>query len=208
MANEKLYPERFEINQTIYDEHIELAKKVSPDYREQSLRLFKRGLGYLPSPYIYLPHLAFAQSLNENHAIGLVSDETYMVEAYALHQRIRNDDMKKNGWVRYLEIDQAYLDFYNSHLGIYKDAARSRLCSLMEYEPKLLYSVPAEILLRQLFESDEFDSTKSMYPIDYRAITIARYREVFITEGEQKADQSVLMGVVFREFEEKNKETK
>jgi|GEM_PF-3357729 len=116
--------------------------------------------------------------------------------------------MKKNGWVRYLHLDQDYLDFYNSHLGIYKDVARQRLCSFMGYEPLLIYSLPAEVLLRQLFESDELYSDMPMHQIDFRAITIARYREVLIVQGEQQADESDLMGLKFGAYESQKRHKK
>jgi len=78
----------------------------------------------------------------------------------------------------------------------------------MGYEPLLIYSLPAEVLLRQLFESDELYSDMPMHQIDFRAITIARYREVLIVQGEQQADESDLMGLKFGAYESQKRHKK
>lgn len=205
MKDQQFFMKRFDICESVLSAAEQLSLKISPQYKGLTLRLIKRSLGYLPSPEIYLPHLAFAQSLEDNHANGVIPDDVYAREAVALDERIRNDDMKKGGWVSKLEFDQSDYDFYNEYLEIYKNAARERLCRIMGYEPLLLYSLTAEMLLRHFIESDSYYSEMPMCEVDFKAVTITRYRELYITEGETVADQSGVMGPIFREFEEKNK---
>lgn len=172
--------------------------KVAPEYDQLALELIEMSLGYIPAYDIYLPHLPFYKALLDNHTKGNISDEEFATESLLIKKAIRNDDMKNCGWVSRLEYNQQDYEMYDNFLAEYKEEARKRLTQFMGYEPFLEHSLSAELLLRNLCSSEEYYTGMPMCSQDYRAITIAHYRGLFLVEGEKAADESLVMGLNYR----------
>jgi hypothetical protein len=173
---------------------IETASKCAPEHQKTALYMAFKWLGYYPEPHDYLPHLAFIQTLMDGYTKQLMPGEAFLAEIVFHMKAIRNRDMKSGGWVRFKERSDADYRSYETILSVYKHQARERLCFFLGYEPKVEYSLDAEIMLRQLFERDYYHTGMPPQQVDHKAWTITRYRELLITSGEQVADNSDLMG--------------
>jgi len=60
----------------------------------------KGCLGYVPEEHILLPHLSYVQILLQNNLAGIISQEQFTDEIIQHMKHIRNDDMKKDGWIQ------------------------------------------------------------------------------------------------------------
>lgn len=167
---------------------IELSAKCAPDLQEDAIRLIGNALGYIPAPHSYIPHLPFIQTLLQNQDRAVISEDESSEEIIFHLKRVRNDDMKSGGWVRFKEHKQPDLDLYNSHHSAYKQAAKDRLSKLLGYEPNIAYSLDAELLIRDMIEQDSYHSDMPFVGHDYKAATITVYREIYLTQGEKAAD--------------------
>lgn len=180
-------------NPTMHWQHIDLHVKCHPQYEALALDWIRRLLGYLPEQHAYMPSMAMLQAAIQNFKSGAMTDNDFLKDLIFLGRKIRSQDMRSGGWVE----NKAYLesDFYRyrTHLSIYKQAARNRLCAFMQYEPLLEHSLGAEIFLRQLFENDNFYTEMAYGEIDYKAATIVKYREAFLTQGERAATNADLI---------------
>lgn len=172
---------------------IDLHSKSYPEYEELSLAWIRYLLGYLPEPRAYMPSLAFIQTLVQSTKANKISEQSFLEELFWCVQQIRNKDIKQGGWLLNLTYDNIHYDRYNRHLLIYKQAARERLCKFLGYEPLLEHSLEAEMFLRQTFAEDFFHSKFPLCNADYKAATIVKYREIFLTQGEEEADKSELL---------------
>jgi hypothetical protein len=170
---------------------LELTSRCHPEKEMMSLLWIEAYLGYVPSPHIYTPHLAFIQALVENVEKGVIEPDTFVDELLFHVKRIRNDDMKDGKWVG-RKYDASDYEYYDTFLGLYKQPARLRLCKLLRYEPDLEYSLGAEVYLRQIFELEGFYTELPYTAADYKAATITWYTELYHTHGEQAADESGL----------------
>lgn len=187
-------------------ETLDTVAKCFPELEAKALRLIEYFLGYLPVPVIYMPHEAFIRTLIASYQNGTLRKDNLLDEVEFHAKRIRNDDMKKGGWVKYLVHDEADYKRYDMHLAIYKHIARDRLCELIGYEPSLDHSLEAELYLREFFQSDAFTSETPYCHIDHKAVTIVRYREAYLLQGEMTADDSDLMGLLYEAVKIKHEE--
>lgn len=169
---------------------IELHTKCHPEYEELALAWVRYALGYLPQEQAYMPYLAVLQTLVENDRTGKLPEGQFVDELLFYVKRIRNNDMKKGGWVYHTVQPESVLKTYETHLSLYKQQARERLCKFLGYEPLLEYSCDAEVFLRQIFENDAFYSDMPWCDADYKAGNIASYRQIFLKDGEAAADAS------------------
>lgn len=184
-----------QIDETIKWNDIQSSLKYAPEKKDLALLWIQRCLGYLPKSCIYMPHVAFIQILLQNMENGLLSKEQFADEIIIHAKQIRNDDMKKDGWVANRNYKHDLRKTYQCFLPAYKQQARSRLSTMLGFEPELKYSLAAELELRQLFEMDYFHPDLSYCSIDFKAATIVCYRKDYYSHGEAFADQSELIGI-------------
>jgi hypothetical protein len=178
-----------DVSQAVSWTDIERASNISPFETKIRLLWIKAYLGYVPTYDIYLPHLPFIHVLVDKVEKGLMEPDVFVDELLFQVKQMRNADMKKFGWVSKKEFTEEDYAYYDSYLADYKQAARERLCKLLTYEPKLEYSLYAEIYLRELFIEDRFYNDMPFCDMDYKAATIAHYRETYLRFGEKAADQ-------------------
>lgn len=175
---------------TTHWQDIERHVKCHPEYEELALAWINFILGYVPQQHAYMPYLSFLQTLFETSETGKISDENFSKELIFYVKKVRNEDMKRGGWVLKKTFSKTDLDFYNSHLALYKQGARNRLSKLLGYDPLLEHSLEAEIFLRQIFQEEFFHADMAYCNADYIAATIVKYREIFLRDGEAAADAS------------------
>ena len=187
---------KFGIRTTISWADIETSSKCSSAYENHALYWIKTCLGYVPNDHVYLPHLAFIQTIIEAYNQETISQDQFIDDLTFHAKRIRNDDIKKGGWLKKEKHTQSDFDHYNSYLSVYKNLARDRLSRFLGYEPEIKYSLEAEILLRHLFEMDEYSSGTPFTDTDFKAATITQYKEVFLLQGEERADACFLLGLM------------
>lgn len=189
------YGRRFVIDWKV----LEMSATCLPELESQALELIRYFVGYLPVPIIYMPHENFVRALIATYKSGNLSKDTFLDEVEFYAKQIRNDDMKKGGWVKYKSYDESDMTRYHSYLSPYKQAARQRLSELMGYEPSLQHSLDAELYLRELLQTDDFHTAMPNGETDHKAVTIVRYREAFLLEGEEAADNSDLIGLLIED---------
>lgn len=175
-------------NTTVHWKDIDLHVRCHPEYHEVAIAWIRYVLGYLPQPEAYMPFLAFIQTLIENAKNSMASDDQFLEELFSCVRQIRNKDIKHGGWLLNFTYGQAHYERYNNELAFYKHAARERLCKFLGYEPLLEFSLDAEVFLRQIFAEDYFHLDMPYCNADYKAANIVRYREAFLTLGEEMAD--------------------
>ena len=178
---------------------MEVSAKCYPQRRNEALAWIRSSLLYLPPQHVFQPHLTFIQSLIENEAMGVITNDTFLKEIEIHLTNIRNDDMKKGEWVKHIPFREQDYEAYETHLQEYKNLTHYRLSELMGYEPALEHALEAEIFLRKIFASDQFYQSEGYTPLDYKALVITRYREVYMLKGEAIADKSVIEGVRYRQ---------
>lgn len=174
---------------------VDLQARCNPERYGKAMHFIKVSLGYLPDLPICLPHLPFIQTLVDNVFKEIIDADFFTEEMIFHSKRIRNDDMKKNGWVKKMAYSKEEYDFYHSFLPEHIKPARERLATLMSYEPAVEHSLEAEIDLRQHFRDDLLFGESSYSSVDHRAVAIVRYREYFLLEGEDAADNSEVLGL-------------
>lgn len=171
---------------------IELHAKCHPEHEELALAWIRFLLGYLPQQHAYMPCLPYIQSLVQHSETGNITDIAFSTEMISYAKKIRNDDMKRGGWVYKTPFAKEDFDLYNRHLAVYKPLARLRLCDFLGYEPLLEHSLDAEVFLRQLFQEDSFNSQAPYCNADFKAGTIVMYRQAFLQKGAAAADDLAL----------------
>lgn len=186
---------------------IAVSAKCFPEREAYALAWIETALGYLPDPSVYMPYLGFMQTLIANSEGGIVSDEVFFNELLTQLQNIRNDDIKKGGWLEQRVYDEHLHEEYRTYLSIYKQPAQERLIRTLGYEPELEYSLTAELYLRQLFEFDDFYFDMPVCNMDIKAATITLYREAFLKEGEAYADELDLSGLNYKDVKQVVKAT-
>ncbi len=191
-------------NHAIKWKDIELASRVAPEYYSKALRWIGIWVGYLPAEGVYRPYLAIVQSryadLIRTHKI----DEQNVDEDIIIAKQIRNDDMKKGGWLINKFSDEKNRRAYDEILPMYKDRARKLLCTNMGYEPLIEHSFEAEIYLRHMFTMDDYHEGLKFSAMEIKAMTVAHYRSHYDLEGERSADESTLIGLIFNNWKQLN----
>lgn len=166
---------------------------VLTGYEEEAQEQIEKYLGYVPHPTIFMPHEPYIRSELQRFHAGVIAEEAFDRNVQEHVRHIRNDDMKKDGWAEPVEYTAADYDAYDTVLVPYRDAARTRLAGLLEYEPDLRVSLGAEIYLRELLAMDSYASSWGLTAMDAKAMNIVRYRQVLFEYGVEGADQSILI---------------
>lgn len=183
---------------------IELAVKISPDQQQSALEWISFALGYLPPQTIYMPYLAIIQSRYDIMMKTEKVEDKHFEEDLIILEQIRNDDMKKSGWLKnqFSEVIHQYA--YDEIMPMYKHRARELLCRNMGYEPLVEHSFEAEIYLRYLFTMEDYHSGIKFSRIEMKAMAIAQYRSEYYLDGEKAADKSDLIGLIYNTWKKDN----
>lgn len=161
-----------------------------PQHKRRIQRIIVRVMGYLPYKSVYFPHQAFMRAEFDNYIKGLTTEERFWKETLLHVLDIRNDDMFKSGYLDYKEYGSLQQQMYNGFMPDRIQLVRKRLSSFLGYEPDLVHSYDAEMWLREAMRNTGMAEDSPITAQDYRAITITKYREIFLKDGEREADCS------------------
>lgn len=166
-----------------------------PEHQERAEKLIKICLGYIPPKEgNYFHHEIQIRKLIERFNIENYSEEKHFDEVYAVVTDMRNDDMKKDNFCKTEHSERDIAAYSTYGLIPYSGIARDRLAHYLGYYPDLRYSLEAELFLRYYLADDNFNAKDKITTYDMRAITIVKYREVLLNEGQEAADKSPLVG--------------
>ncbi|WP_375444411.1 hypothetical protein [uncultured Fibrella sp.] len=160
-----------------------------PELKDTAHGLIKIHLGYLPMESVLMPFEAYLRALIHQHWQGAIEQEDFLDQIEDHIKLIRNEDMKYNTCQTY---DEAiYRNYENTYLP-YGYVVRDRLSQFLGYVPQLEHSVIAELWMRGIMADDTFQLADTIDPVDIRAMTLIKYREVLLTQGQVPADESPL----------------
>ena len=170
---------------------LENAATILPHLDTSAQNLIEQRLGYLPSQHITLPHEPFIRALINSYQLGQLSSEEYALQMDEHIKLIRNDDMEHNLMQDY--VPSAYKNYSETFIP-YGQQARDRIKGFLGYEPKLEHSLAAEMWLRKMFAMDNFRLPENITAIDFKVLTLIRYREILLEFGNEVANASPLLG--------------
>lgn len=160
-----------------------------PELKETAHGLIKIYLGYLPMDSVLMPFESYLRALVHQHWQGAIEQEDFLDQIEDQIKMIRNYDMKYNTCLTY---DEAiYRNYENTYLP-YGYAVKDRLSQFLGYVPQLKHSLIAELWMRDIMADDTFQLPDTIDPVDIRAMTLIKYREVLLTQGQMAADNSPL----------------
>lgn len=153
----------------------------------EARKLIYNWLGYTLPEQVLQRHESFARILIHDWQTGKIERNEFDKEFTEIIKLMRNAEMKDWHWVSRGAYSQDLQLLYKTENYQFKEPARNRLQFLLNKKPDPRYSVESELLLRQLFTLQNFNQFE-FTEIDVKAATIALYRELFFTKGEQFAD--------------------
>ena len=169
-----------------------LASTVLPNLETAGRELIERKLGYLPHDNCVLEQEPFIRALIQVNRSGYLSDTDFEQQVDDHIKLIRNADMRHNTcWV----YDAAIYDNYWKTYVPYGYVVQSRLEKFLGYKPELRHSLIAEMWLRNVMAQDQVLLPEYPMEVDYRAITLIKYREVLLKHGKLAADASPLISL-------------
>ncbi|WP_273209107.1 hypothetical protein [Runella zeae] len=168
-----------------------LNATVLPHLEDATHHLIEQRLGYLPHPSVSLPYAPYLRALLQSYHQGTLSQNAFTYEAEEHIKLIRNVDM-----AHYSAVEPAlhFQQSYQKMFGIYGSQAKDRLSSFLGYESRLEHSLLAELWLFDLMTRDTIRLPKAPTAVDFKALTIIRYREILLSQGKAAADASPLLG--------------
>lgn len=166
-----------------------------PEHKERAEKLIRICLGYIPpqeGSFFY--YEAKIRKAIERFNVEKYCEQKHFDEIYAIVTDMRNEDMKMDNFCR-LEYNHRDMEAYTTYgLVPYSQIARDRLAYYLGYYPDLKYSLEAELFLRYYLADDKPLPKEKITVYDMRAMTIVRYREALLNEGQEAADKSPLEG--------------
>ena len=190
---EKAYQEAVTeaISEAVSWKDLALNATVLPNLEDQTNDLIERRLGYLPHPSVSLPYAPYLRALLQSYHQGTLSSDAFTQQAEAHLQLIRNADME-----HYCAIEPAphFVQSYQKMVEIFDFRAKERLAGFWGYIPEETHSLMAELWLYELMLKDTLRLPESSTAVDFKALTIIRYREILFTQGKAAADGSPLLG--------------
>ncbi|WP_028524522.1 hypothetical protein [Runella limosa] len=179
------------ISEAISWKDLALNATVLPDWESATKDLIERRLGYLPHPAVSLPFEPYLRALLQQYRQGILSSEAFTHEAEAHIQLIRNADMAHYAFT---EAAPHFVQSYQKMVEIFGLKAKERLTRFLGYEPRLEHSLMAELWLYDLMIRDTIRLPAHLTAVDFKALTIVRYREHLLTQGQAAAEASPLLG--------------
>jgi hypothetical protein len=189
---EKAYDEAVEdgIQDAVSWRDVVLNATVLPHLEDQAKDLIEVRLGYLPPSSITLRYEYELRTLLQNFNLGKINLDNFYHQADRYIKLIRNDDIEPNNCLTY----EPYLyEKYRKEFLPYGQMAKGRIMGFLGYEPRLEYSLAAEIWLSSILAKDYLKLPNKITPIDFRAISIIKYREILLSHGKEVADNSPLL---------------
>ena len=179
------------ISEAISWKDLALNATVLPNLEEQTKDLIERRLGYLPHPAVTLPYAPYLRALLQQHQQGQLSSESFIHDAETHIKLIRNADIE-----HYSSQESAphFVQSYQKIVEIFGFRAKERLAGFLGYIPEVTHSLMAELWLYELMLKDTLRLPASPTAVDFKALTIIRYREILFTQGKAAADGSPLLG--------------
>lgn len=167
---------------------------IYPQHEQCAKDAIDRMLGYLPHPNITIPHEVFIRTLMEQHVTGAISDEEYTSGLVTHVTHIRNDDMTKLGWVKRRNPTTEEYREYSNTLTDFKNRVSYKVEKFFGEVPELVYSLQAEMMLRNLMRDNLWLDIPELTPFDFRAFTIIAFRKAYLTNGSHAANHTPLVG--------------
>lgn len=168
---------------------LERTSTVLPTLETAGRELIEQKLGYLPHDNCILEQEAFIRALIQANQLGQLSDTDFNQQVDEHIKLIRNADMRHNTcWV----YDAAIYDNYWQTYVPYGYAVKSRLEKFLGYKPELRHSLIAEMWMRDVMARDTFKLPVCISAADYKTITLIKYREILLDQGQAIADASPL----------------
>lgn len=171
---------------------LENAATILPHLDIQAQEVIEKRLGYLPSQHVVLPYEPFVRAIINSYQQGQITTKDYSNQLEAHIKLIRNADMIHNLMPDY---DPQIYQNYTATFSLYGQMTRDRITTFLGYEPQLIHSLSAEMWLRKMFAQDIFQLPDYITTIDYKALTLIRYREILLEFGKEAADASPLLGM-------------
>lgn len=188
---EKAYDEaaREAISEAVSWNDLQLNATVLTDLEETTQNFIENRLGYMAHRAVRLRFEPYLRALIQNYRQGVLSADEFSDQADEHIKLIRNQDME-----HYSSLDHSehYKDMYERLFNLYGLQAKERLTRFLGYEPELKHSLMAELWLWDIMSQD-IRLGEKITAIDYKAITIIRYREILFSEGKVAADDSPLI---------------
>ncbi|MBD2704672.1 hypothetical protein IC229_28810 [Spirosoma sp. BT702] len=160
---------------------------ILPDLKQKAQDLIDQYLGYLPGDSVIMPFEPYLRALLNMYWQHQLHEDDFIEQLEAHLKLIRNADMRHNTCLTY---DEAIYQNYDKTFAPYGYAVKSRLTRFLGYEPKLEHSLIAEMWMRNVMAHDEIQLPETMTPVDWKAITLIKYREVLLERGQTAADAS------------------
>lgn len=171
---------------------LSLAARALPELEQQAHDVIETWLGYLPHPCVTLPDEPSIRLALHKHRRGEWNEATYHQRLEPAMKRVRNRDLRHNAEPTYHpEIYQTYAATYHP----YGFAVRQRLVSFLGYEPALACSLIAELWLRNAVVENQGLLLVGRTALDWRAMTLVKYREVLLAHSKAAADESALVKI-------------
>jgi len=179
-----------------FDDAVTLANAVSwddllrsatvlTDWVQEAKDTIERFLGYLPDEAITIKYEPFLRSLLQQKHDGHLTPAAFRTQAEEHIRLIRNEEVKHNLMADY---DAELYETYHTDYLPYGPMVKQRLIDMIGYAPDLQYSLLAELYLRKVMANDRIVLHGDMTPIDFKAITLIRYRQILLTRGQDVAD--------------------
>ncbi|CAG5011125.1 hypothetical protein DYBT9275_04886 [Dyadobacter sp. CECT 9275] len=170
---------------TISWEDLHRSATVLTEFSQEAKKEIEYYLGYLPDESITIRFEPFLRSLIQQKNAGLLPYEQYSKLAEQHVRLIRNEDVRYNLVDDYDQ--QLYQTYFREYLP-YGALAKQRLIDMMGYAPELKHSLLAELYLRKILANELIRLPLEMTPVDYRAMTLIRYRQILLSRGKDAAD--------------------
>ena len=196
-GNEKRFEKAYQeavteaISEAVSWKDLALSATVLPNLEDQTKDLIERRLGYLPHPAVTLSYEPYLRALLQSYHQGTLSSDAFTEQAEEHLKLIRNADMQ-----HYSSPVPAphFVQSYQKMFGNYGGKVKERLTRFLGYEPRLEHSLMAELWLFDLMARDTPQLPKGPTAVDFKALTIIRYREILLSQGKAAADVSPLLG--------------
>ena len=160
-----------------------------PELKETGRELIEINLGYLPADHVIVPYEPYLRALIQSYWQNAIAQDNFLDQLEDHIKLIRNADMKYNNCLTY---DDAICRNYDRTFIPYGYAVKDRLTRFLGYEPKLEHSLIAEMWMRDIMAKDTLQLSEQMTAIDVKAMTLIKYREVLLEQGQTVADRSPL----------------
>lgn len=169
-----------------------LRDKVYPDLASHTLLLIEKRLGYLPRKSLTIFYEPELRLYYHRYMSGRCCVDELYYRTDELLKHMRTEDLKPD---HSLFGNPDTCEQLSQQYRTYLSQAHERIAGFFIKEPDQKYSIAAALWLCQILARDDIQLPDYLTSYDYRAITSIRYREILMTEGEEAASNSSLLGM-------------